>query len=104
MITGLRISIGFFLLVLATSGSLPAQELPREKRDVEVKVFLVDIEEINNVSQSFVANLVLVSRWRGDLPPAVLGQFFPTTPTAGFSIRLATAAIQTGRSRVWVRR
>jgi hypothetical protein len=57
-------SIGFFLLVLATSGSLPAQELPREKRDVEVRVFLIDIEEINDASQSFVANLVLVSRWR----------------------------------------
>jgi hypothetical protein len=64
MITGLRISIGFFLLVLAASGSLPAQELPREKRDVEVRIFLIDIEEINNVSQSFVANMVLVSRWR----------------------------------------
>jgi len=53
-----------FLLCFAVIGNLEAQQLARETRDVEVRVFLIDIEEINSVSQSFMANLVLVSKWR----------------------------------------
>jgi len=64
MRTEFQIVIVFFLLSLALMGSLEAQELLRERRDVEIKIILIDVEEIDSASQSFVANLVLVSRWR----------------------------------------
>ena len=64
MDTGFRLLVVFFLLGLAVMRSLEAQELPRESQDVEVRLFLIDIESINSVSQSFTANLVMVLRWR----------------------------------------
>lgn len=48
---------------MATFGSLEAQELAAESRDIEVKVYLIDIDGIDSVTQSFVANLTLVFRW-----------------------------------------
>lgn len=53
-----------WLLCLAFVGSVQALEPVRDARDVEVKVFVLDIQEIDNVSQSFTANLVMVLRWR----------------------------------------
>lgn len=52
-----------WLLLMATFGSLEAQELAAESRDIEVKVYLIDIDGIDSVTQSFVANLTLVFRW-----------------------------------------
>ena len=52
-----------WLLLIATFGSLEAQELASQSRDVEVKVYLIDIDGIDSVTQSFVANLTLVFRW-----------------------------------------
>ncbi len=49
MDTRICISVVFFLLGLAATGSLEAQELPRESQDVEVRLFLIDIESINSV-------------------------------------------------------
>ena len=53
-----------WLLFVVFSGSLVAQEPPSETRDVEVKVYVIDIEGIDSVSQSFIANLTLVLRWQ----------------------------------------
>lgn len=52
-----------WLFLMATFGSLEAQELASQSRDVEVKVYLIDIDGIDSVTQSFVANLTLVFRW-----------------------------------------
>ncbi len=49
MDTRIRLFVVFFLLGLAVMGSLEAQELPRESQDVEVRLFLIDIESINSV-------------------------------------------------------
>jgi hypothetical protein len=51
------------LLCVAILGSLEAQEPGLETRDVEVKVYVIDIDRIDSVSQIFVANLTLVLRW-----------------------------------------
>jgi len=58
-----RFITGCFLLCLSLFGSLQARESAVDTVDVEVGVFLIDIEEINSVSQSFVANLYLEVRW-----------------------------------------
>ena len=52
-----------WLFLMATFGNLEAQELASQSRDVEVKVYLIDIDGIDSVTQSFVANLTLVFRW-----------------------------------------
>jgi hypothetical protein len=52
-----------WLILLTMTGSLEAQEPVDNVRNIEVKIRLLDIEQINNVSQSFVANLILVLRW-----------------------------------------
>jgi hypothetical protein len=52
-----------WLLGLALIGNLQAAEPASETRDVEVKMVLLDIDEVNNVKQNFTANLVLVLRW-----------------------------------------
>lgn len=51
------------LLCVAILGSLEAQEPVLQTRDVEVKVYVIDIDGIDSVDQSFVANLILVLRW-----------------------------------------
>jgi len=60
---GLRIRVVFFLLALIIIDSLAAQEPVHQVREVEVKVFLLDVDGIDSVAQSFVANLTLVLRW-----------------------------------------
>ena len=54
----------FFLLALGFMGSLQAQETVQQVRDVEVRVFLIDIEGVDTVSQSFTANLTIVTQWK----------------------------------------
>jgi hypothetical protein len=51
------------LFCVAILGSLEAQEPVLGTRDVEVKIYLIDIDGIDSVSQSFVANLTLVLLW-----------------------------------------
>jgi len=60
----MRILFASILLVLASMGNLGAQQGADQPRDVEVKIYLIDIDGIDSVSQSFVANLALVLRWR----------------------------------------
>jgi len=52
------------LLFLMVSSSPQAQEPVAGTRDVEVGVMLIDIEEINSVSQNFIANFFLEFRWQ----------------------------------------
>ena len=57
------------LFVLTAAGLLfspgiEAQEPATPVRDVEVRMFLIDLEGINDASQSFTANLALAMRWR----------------------------------------
>jgi len=52
------------LLGLALIGNLGAAEPAPGARDVEVKMVLLDIDEVDNVKQSFIANLVVVTRWQ----------------------------------------
>ncbi len=52
-----------WLLCVAFLGNLEAQEPDLQTRDVEVKLYVIDIDGIDSVSQSFVANLTLVLRW-----------------------------------------
>ena len=52
------------LLGLAVAGNLLAAEPPPELRDVEVKIVLLDVDEVNNVAQTFTANLATAIRWQ----------------------------------------
>jgi len=52
------------LLGLALIGNLGAAEPAPGTRDVEVKMVLLDVNEVDNVRQSFTANLVVVMRWQ----------------------------------------
>ena len=54
--------VGWLFLLLMPEG-LEAQAPDHDVRDIEVKILLLDVEGIDNVAQSFVANLVLVFRW-----------------------------------------
>lgn len=54
----------FVLLVLTSMGSLQAQESNQQAHAVEVRIFLIDIENVDTVGQSFTANLTIVMRWR----------------------------------------
>ena len=54
----------FFLLFVAPMGSLYAQDSPDPSRDVEIKVFLIDVESVDTVKQKFTANLTIVMRWQ----------------------------------------
>jgi len=59
--------LALFVLAITTllfSPGASAQESVASTRDVEVRMFLIDVENINDVSQSFTANLTLVLRWR----------------------------------------
>lgn len=59
----MRLLLFVVLITLASMGNLVAQEGADQSRDVEVKIYLIDIDGIDNVEQSFVANLTLVMRW-----------------------------------------
>lgn len=52
----------FFIPFLA--GVSHAQEPGFPARDVKLRVFLIDIDKVDTVAQSFTANLALVMRWR----------------------------------------
>ena len=51
------------LLSLTLSVSLQAQDVIEHEKDVEVRVFLIDVEQVDTVVQNFTANLTLVLRW-----------------------------------------
>ena len=50
------------LLSFAVAGNLLAAEPLTELRDVEVKMVLLDVDEVNNVAQTFTANLATAIR------------------------------------------
>jgi hypothetical protein len=52
------------LICLVLAGNLQAAEAVPEIRDVEIKMVLLDVDEIDNVKQSFSANLATAMRWR----------------------------------------
>jgi hypothetical protein len=52
------------LLGLALIGNLQAVEPVPEMRDVEIKIVLLDVDEVNNVNQNFTANLATAMRWQ----------------------------------------
>ena len=51
------------LITLLSMGNLYAQDGADQLRDVEVKIYLIDIDGVDNVEQSFMANLTLVMQW-----------------------------------------
>lgn len=53
-----------WLLYLLIPASLEAQGNSLQTRDVEVRIYIIDIERIDTVSQNFTANLTLVVRWK----------------------------------------
>ena len=60
-------ALALFVLAAATllsSTGIEAQEPAAPVRDVEVRIFLIDLENIDDASQSFTANLALAMRWR----------------------------------------
>ena len=52
------------LLGLLLAGNLQAKVSAPESRDVYVKMVLLDVEGVDNVKQSFSANMILVMRWQ----------------------------------------
>jgi hypothetical protein len=52
------------LLGLALIGNVQAVGPVSEMRDVEIKMVLLDVDEVNNVKQSFSANLATAMRWQ----------------------------------------
>ncbi len=52
------------LLGLTVAGNLQAAEPLTELRDVEVKIVFLDVDEVNNVAQTFTANLATAIRWQ----------------------------------------
>ena len=62
--TVIKTPLGAWLLGLALITNLQAAETITEARDVEIKLVLVDVDEVNNVKQSFTANVALTLRWQ----------------------------------------
>ena len=60
----IKTPLAAWLLGLALITNLQAAETITEARDVEVKLVLVDVDEVNNVKQSFTANVALTLRWQ----------------------------------------
>ena len=54
----------FFLLSLTAMGGLHAQETAQQAQDVEIRLFLFDVEKVDTAAQSFTANLTLMMKWR----------------------------------------
>jgi hypothetical protein len=52
-----------WILAMTASGYLQASEPEIETRDVELRLVLLDVEEVNNVKQSFTANIAMAARW-----------------------------------------
>jgi len=65
------------LVMLVSAGGLQAQDQDEQILDVEAKIYLLDVEQIDSVSQSFIANLALAFRWN-DPTLAHEGQSFIT--------------------------
>jgi len=59
----IRQLLAICLLGLTFIGNLQAVESLPGSRDVEVKMVLLDVNEVDSVRQSFIANLVVVMRW-----------------------------------------
>jgi len=53
-----------WLLGIALITNLQAAETMTEARDVEVRMVVLDIDEVDNVKQSFTANVALTLRWQ----------------------------------------
>jgi len=52
------------LLGLTVAGNLLAAEPLTELRDIEVKIVFLDVDGVNNVEQTFTANLATAIRWQ----------------------------------------
>jgi hypothetical protein len=52
------------LFCLALTGIIQAAEPVPAMRDVEIKMVLLDVDEVNNVKQTFSANLATAMRWQ----------------------------------------
>jgi len=52
------------MLIPASVGNILASEPAPGLRDVEVKMVLLDVDEVNNVNQAFTANLATAMRWQ----------------------------------------
>lgn len=52
------------LFALFVTGNTYAQDFAGSARDVEVRVFLIDVENVDTVAQNFTANLTMVTRWQ----------------------------------------
>lgn len=63
MKTRLRLLMALILLSLVFLGNLEAQDIVPKAHDVEIRVYLIDIENVDTVAQSFTANLAVVMRW-----------------------------------------
>jgi hypothetical protein len=63
-IDAMRKLVAAWLLCLLIPASLEAQGNSLQTRDVEVRIYLIDIEGIDTVAQNFTANLTLVFRWK----------------------------------------
>lgn len=57
------LSLILLILSMTTSESSQSQESSSQTHEVEIRLFLIDIESIDTVAQSFTANLTMVSRW-----------------------------------------
>jgi len=62
--TVIKTPLAAWLLGLALITNLQAAETMTEARDVEVRIVVLDIDEVNNVKQSFTANVALTLRWQ----------------------------------------
>lgn len=51
------------LLALVFAASVQAQETRSVAHDVEIRIFLIDIDKVDTVAQSFTANLAFTARW-----------------------------------------
>ena len=60
----IKTPLAAWLLGLALITNLQAAETITEARDVEVKMVLLDVDEIDNVKQTFTANLATAMRWQ----------------------------------------
>jgi len=54
----------FFLLSLIFIGGAHAQETAQQSRQVDIRLFLLDVEKVDTAAQTFTANLTLVMKWR----------------------------------------
>ena len=81
MVSRARFAIaGLALFALATlifSPGVCAQEPVDPVREVEVRLFVIDVENINDASQSFTANLAMMMRWHD--PGLAHGAPMPTS-------------------------